>query len=110
MWLHDYSHAYILVKRTINIVGEAIPAAARVADERNKEVIFRNYEPFTECISEINNSQIDNSEYLDILMTMYNLIEYKDNYSKKSGNCEQFYRYKQNDPIKLLNHSNSRLE
>ena len=41
--------------------------------------------PFTNCISEINNTQVDNAKDIDIVMPMYNLIEYSDNYSKTSG-------------------------
>ena len=46
--------------------------------------------PFTSCISKINNTQIDNAEYIDIVMPMYNLIEYSDNYSKTSGSLWQY--------------------
>ena len=46
--------------------------------------------PFTNCISKINNTQIDNAEYIDIVMPMYNLIEYSDNYSKTSGSLWQY--------------------
>ena len=45
-----------------------------------KRVIFKNCDPFTNCISKINNTQIDNAEYIDIVMPMYNLIEYCDNF------------------------------
>ena len=45
----------------------------------NKKVIFKNCAPFTNCISEINNTQIDNAKDIDIVMPMYNLIEYSDN-------------------------------
>ena len=54
------------------------------------KVIFRNCAPFTNCISEINNTQIDNAEYIDIVMPMYNLIKYSDNYSKASGSLWQY--------------------
>ena len=64
------------------------------------EVIFKNFAPFTDRISEINNSQIDNAKYLDILMAMHNLIQYSDSYSKTSGKGEQFCRYKQNDHLR----------
>ena len=82
--LCDYSDAYILVKRRITITGAGDDAAARQADERSKEVIFNNCAPFTNCISEINNIEIDNAKDFDIVMPMYNLIEYSDNYSKTS--------------------------
>ena len=44
------------------------------------------------CISKINNTQIDNAEYIDTVIPMYNLIEYSDNYSKASGSLWQYYK------------------
>ena len=81
--LCDYSDAYILVKKNISVNNTA--AAAADPNNRNKKVIFKNCAPFTNCISKINNTQIDNGEYIDIVMPMYNLVEYSDNYSKTSG-------------------------
>ena len=52
-------------------------------DERNKRVIFKNFAPCTDCISEINNAQIDNAKDLDVVMPMHNLSEYNNNYSKR---------------------------
>ena len=78
--LCDYSDAYILVKGNISVNNTAADGAA--ANNTNKKVIFKNCAPFTNCISKINNTQIDNAEYIDIVMPMYNLIEYSDNYSK----------------------------
>ena len=49
-----------------------------------KKIIFKNCAPFINCISEINNTQIDNAKDIAIVMPMYNLIEYSDNYSKTS--------------------------
>ena len=83
--LCDYSDAYILVKEKITIRGEGDDAAARQADKRDKGVAFKNCAPFTICISEINNTQIDNCKDIDILMPMHNLIEYSGNYAKTSG-------------------------
>ena len=80
--LCDYSNAYILVKRNITVNNKSVDGAA--ANNTNKKIIFRNCVPFTNCISKINNTQIDNAEYIDIVMPMYNLIEYSDNYSKTS--------------------------
>ena len=79
--LCDYSGACILVKgnMTVNNTADAN------ANNTDKKVIFKNCAPFTSCISKINNNQIDNAEYIDIVMPMHNLIEYNDNYSKKSG-------------------------
>ena len=75
----------IFVKATITIVGAGADAAARLADEREKGVIFKNCAPFTKCISRINGTDIDNAQDIDIVMPMYNLIEYCNNYSKTSG-------------------------
>ena len=86
--LCDYSDAYILVKGNITVNNTA--AADADANNTNKKVIFKNCAPFTNCISKINNTQIDNAEYIDIVMPMYNLIEYSDNYSKTSGSLWQY--------------------
>ena len=87
--LCDYSDAYIHVKGKIPITGEGDNNPAKSADERNKGAAFKNFAPFTICISEINNSQIDNCKDIDILMPVYNLIEYSDNYAKTSGSLWQ---------------------
>ena len=78
-----YSDAYILVKGTITVNNTA--SANADADNTNKNVIFKNCAPFTNCISEINNGKVDNAKDIYIVMPMYNLIEYSDNYSKTSG-------------------------
>ena len=97
--LCDYSDAYILVKGKIAITGAGDDAAARQADERDKGVAFKICAPFTNCISEINNTQIDNAKDTDIVMSMYNLIKYSDNYSKTSGRLSQYYRDEPNDNL-----------
>ena len=102
--LCDYSDAYILVKGTITINGVGADAAARQADERDKGVTFKNCASFTNCKSEINNTQVDNAKHIDIVMSMYNLIEYSDNYAKTSGSLWQYYRDKPNN---ILAHSES---
>ena len=56
----------------------------------NKKVIFKNCAPFTNCISEINNTQIDNAKDIDIVMSMYSLIEYSDDYAKTTGSLWQY--------------------
>ena len=86
--LCDYSNAYILIKGNIAVNNTSADGAA--ANNTNKKVIFKNCAPFTNCISKINNTQIDNAEYVDIVMLMYNLIEYSDNYSKTSGSLWQY--------------------
>ena len=63
-------------------------------------MIFKNCAPFTSCISNKNNIQIDNAEYIDVVMPMYNLIEYIDNYSKTSGSLLQYYRDEPNADIR----------
>ena len=81
--LCDYSDAYILVKGTITVNNTA--AADSDANNTNKKVIFKNCAPFTICISEINNTQVDNTKDIDIVMPVYNLIEYSNSCSKTSG-------------------------
>ena len=83
--LCDNSDAYILVKGKITITGAGDDAAARQADQRDKGVAFKNCAPFTYCMSEVNNTQVDDAKDIDIVMPMYNLIEYSDNYSNTSG-------------------------
>ena len=68
--LCHYSDAYILVKGKITITGAGDNAAARRADERDKGVVFKNCAPFTNCISEINNTETGNAKYIDIVMPM----------------------------------------
>ena len=71
------------------IAGAGNDGAAKQTDKRDKRVTFKNCAPFTECISRINNTELDNAQDIDIVMSMYNLIEYSDNYSKTSGNLWQ---------------------
>ena len=52
----------------------------------------KNNAPFISCISIINNSLISDAEDLDIVMPMYNLIEYSKNYSKTTGSLQSYYR------------------
>ena len=86
--LCDYSDAYILVKGTVSVNNTA--AAGAAANNIKRKVIFKNCAPFTNCISEINNTQIDNAKDIDIVMHMYNLIEYSDNYAKTTGRLWQY--------------------
>ena len=86
--LCDYSDAYIPVKGTISVTNTA--AAGAASNNTNKKVIFKNCAPFTNFINEINNTQIDNAKDIDIVMSMYNLIEYSDNYTKTTGSLWQY--------------------
>ena len=91
--------AYILVKGTITITGKGDDDAVKRLDERDKGVTFKNCAPCTKCISRINNTDIDNAQDFDIVMPMYNLIEYGNNYSKTSGSLWQYYKDDPNDNI-----------
>ena len=89
--LCDYSDAYILVTGDITATG----------GDANTKVVFKNCAPFTKliyfiCITQINDEHVDNADNLDIVMPMYNLIEYSDNYSDTSGRLWQFKRDEQN--------------
>ena len=86
--LCDYSDAYIFGDATVTV-----PNTGKAANPNNRNnIIIKNGAPFTNCISEINNTQIDNAKDIGIVMPMYNLIEYSDNYSKISENLWQYYR------------------
>ena len=84
--LCDYSDAYILVTGDITATG----------GDANTKVAFKNCAPFTKCVTHINDEHVDNADNLDIVMPMYNLIEYSDNYSDTSGILWQFKRDEQN--------------
>ena len=84
--LCDYSDAYILVRGNITATG----------GDTNTRVAFRNCAPFTKCITHINDEHVDNADNLDIIMPMYNLIEYSDNYSEILESLWQFKRDEQN--------------
>ena len=85
--LCDYSDACILVKGTITVNNTAANADA---NNTNKKVIFKNCAPFTNCISEINNIQVDNAKDIDIIMNLYNLLEYSDAYDRTSTSLWQY--------------------
>ena len=86
--LCDISDAYILVSGTIEIPSTGTAAAPN----KRKNIITKNCAPFTDCISQINNTHIDNAKDIDIVMPMYNLIEYSNNYSKTTGGLWQYCR------------------
>ena len=69
--LCDYSDTYILVTGNITVTG----------GDANTRVAFKNCALFTKSITHINDEHVDNADNLDIIMPMYNLIEYSDNYS-----------------------------
>ena len=80
--LCNYSVAYILFKGTITSINSA--AQGRPNNDANRKVIFKNCAPFANCISRINNTEIDDAHDIDVVTSRYNLIEYSDNYSKIS--------------------------
>ena len=102
--LCNYADAYTLVKGTITITGAGADADARQADERDKSVIFKNCAPFTKRISRINGTDINNAQDIDIVMPIYNLIDYSDNYLKTTGSL---WQYQKDDPNNILIDSES---
>ena len=81
----DYSDAYIVVKGDITVTNPA-------NDAYDKKLAFKNNAPFISCISKINNTLIENAEDLDIVMPMYNFLEYSKNYIKTTGSLWNYYR------------------
>ena len=88
--LCHYSDAYILVKGTIAVPNMA--AAAAVVNNSNKKVVFKNCASFTDCIFEIDDTQVDDAQKIDIVIPMYNWIEYSDAYLKTCGSLWQQHR------------------
>ena len=84
--LCDFSDAYITVVNPEN-------------EKRNKAVAFKNNAPFINCISKINGVQTDNAEDLDVVMPMYNLLEYSKNYKKTTGSLWNYYRDEPSNPL-----------
>ena len=78
-----YSDAYILVKGTVTVNNKGTAAAP---NNKNIKVTVKNCVPFTNYISESNSTQVDNAKDIDIVMPMYNLIEYSDNYQEAYEN------------------------
>ena len=87
--LYDYCDEYIIAKETITVEKTGTVAAP---NNRNKNVIFKNCAPFTECICGINIKKQITLKKMDVVMPIYNLIKYSDNYSKTSGSLWQYYR------------------
>ena len=92
--LCDYSDAHIVVKGDITLKKTN---RIEIIDIRNRFLAFKNNAPFTNCISKINNVLLGNAEDLDIVMSMYNLLEYSKNYRKTTGIFWNYYRDKHNN-------------
>ena len=90
--LCDYSDAYIVVKGSITVTK---PNSVLY----NKKLDFKNNAPFTSCISKIKNTLIDNAEDLDIVMPMYNLLEFIKNYIKTTWSFQIYYRDEANNGL-----------
>ena len=88
--LCDFSDAYIVVKGTITLTKTD---RIRFIDIRNRFLAFKNNTPFTNCISKINNVLIDKAVDLDVVMPMYNLLEYSVNYRKTTESLELLQRW-----------------
>ena len=88
-----YSDAYIVIKGTITVEG------TNDRDKHNGSLILKNNAPFISCVSKINGNLTENAEDLDVVMPMYNLIEYRKNYSKTSGTLFNYYKDISIDPI-----------
>ena len=91
--LCDYSDAYILVKGTIIVTAPGDNNNANnIRDKRNRPLILKNNVPFVSCITRINGELIEDADDLDIVMPMYNLLEYSKNYRKTIGSLYNYYR------------------
>ena len=77
--LCDYADAYILVNGTITVTANA--GANNIRDQKNRPLILKNNAPFVSCITKINNELTEDAEDLDIVMPMYNLLDYSKNYN-----------------------------
>ena len=92
--LCDFTDAYIVVKGNITLTKTA---NKDFIDVRNTFLVFKNNPPFTNCISKINKVLIDNAEELDVVMPIYNLLEYSKNYRKTTGSLSKYYGDEPND-------------
>ena len=89
----DYSDVYILVKGTITVTAPGVNNNTdNIRDKRNRPLILKNNAPFVSCITRINGELIEDADDLDIVMSMYNLLEYSKNYRKTIGSLYHYYR------------------
>ena len=98
--LRDYSDPDIVVTGDITVEG------AHNKNRKNRSLAFKNNAPFIFCISKINGVLTENAEDLDIVMPMYNLIEYSKNYRKTTGSLKNYYRDEPNNPPFILDANN----
>ena len=88
--LCDYSDAYTLVNGTITVTANV--GANNIRDKKNRNLILKNNAPFVSCITRINSELIEDADDLDVVMSMYNLLEYSKNYRKTVGSLYNYYR------------------
>ena len=88
--LCDYADTYILVNGTITVTANA--GVNNIRDKKNRALILKSNAPFISCITKINNELTEDAEDLDIVMPMYNLLEYSKNYRKTIGSLYNYYR------------------
>ena len=103
--LCDYADAYILVNGTITVNG-IVNGLENEIIRRNRKLILKNNAPFASCMTRINNELIEDADDLDIVMPMYNLLEYSKNYRKTIGSLYNYYRDElsdDNNPNNFLN-------
>ena len=89
--LCDYADAYILIKGTITVNG-IVNGVENEIIRSNRKIILKNNAPFVSCITRINNEFIEDADDLDIVMPMYNLLEYSKNDRKTIGSLYNYYR------------------
>ena len=91
--LCDYSDAYILVKGTITVTALGVNNGTNnIRDKRNRPLILKNIAPFVSCITGINCELIEDVDDLDIVMSIYNLLECRKNYRNTIGLLYNYYR------------------
>ena len=91
--LCNYSDDYILVKGTITVTAPGVNNNANnIRDKRNRPVILKNNAPFVSCITRIDGELIEDADDLDIVMSMYNLLEYSKNYGQTIRSLYNYYR------------------
>ena len=91
----------ILVNGIITVAGN------QPRDRQNRPLILKNNAPFVSCITKINNELIEDADDLDIVVPMYNLLEYSKNYRKTIGSLYNYYRDELNDDANLNNFANN---
>ena len=97
--LCDYSDVYILLIVAITFTAQRAHTAAMQADRDNKQVILKNFALFTDCITEINNTKVDKGKDLDVVMSMYTLVEFSDNNSWATGSLPKYQKDEPEKPI-----------